>query len=195
MNDDTSAELLAKSLNGHTDALNRLIDEYRPYLLNIARDKIDSAIQQRLDASDVVQQTCLEVTRDFGNFRGTEERQFMAWMKQILINNVANARRDHVFTKMRTTDKERPLDDGSQRSPAPAAAKQSTPSARAIREEASADLRRRVNQLPDDQAEAVRLRHLEGWSLKQMAEHFGRSEVAVAGLLKRGMQTLREQAE
>ena len=64
-----------------------------------------------------------------------------------------------------------------------------------MREEASADLRNRVDQLPKDQAEAVRLRHLEGWSLKQMAEHFGRSEVAVAGLLKRGMQTLREQAE
>ena len=50
-----------------------------------------------------------------------------------------------------------------------------------------------IRQLPADQSDAMRKRHLQGWSLGQLAEHFGRTEVAVAGLLKRGMETLRKQ--
>ena len=46
--------------------------------------------------------------------------------------------------------------------------------------------------LPPDQHEAVRLRHLEGWSMQQLTAHFGRSETAVAGLLKRGLRGLRD---
>jgi hypothetical protein len=42
-----------------------------------------------------------------------------------------------------------------------------------------------------DQREAIRLRHLEGWTLAALAERFGRSESAVAGLLKRGLRGLR----
>jgi RNA polymerase sigma-70 factor (ECF subfamily) len=71
------------------------------------------------------------------------------------------------------------------------AADQSSPSHRAIRAEAAIKLARALRQLPEDQREAVRLRHLEGWSLSELAEHFGRSQFAVAGLVKRGLQTLR----
>jgi DNA-directed RNA polymerase specialized sigma24 family protein len=35
------------------------------------------------------------------------------------------------------------------------------------------------------------LRHLEGWSLAQIAEHLGRSTQAAAGLIKRGLIALR----
>jgi RNA polymerase sigma-70 factor (ECF subfamily) len=49
-----------------------------------------------------------------------------------------------------------------------------------------------LEELPADQREAVRLRHLEGLPLAEIADRLGRSEDAVAGLLKRGMRTLRE---
>ena len=45
--------------------------------------------------------------------------------------------------------------------------------------------------LPDDQREAVRLRHLEGWALAEIAVRVGRSSAATAGLIKRGMKALR----
>ena len=48
-----------------------------------------------------------------------------------------------------------------------------------------------IEELPEDQREAIRLRYLQGWSLEQVASHFERSEGAIAGLLKRGMQSLR----
>jgi RNA polymerase sigma-70 factor (ECF subfamily) len=69
----------------------------------------------------------------------------------------------------------------------------STPSQRAIRGEEEQLLMKALSVLPDDQREAVRLRHLEGLALADVARHLGRSPAATAGLIKRGMQVLRRQ--
>ena len=45
------------------------------------------------------------------------------------------------------------------------------------------------------QREAVRLRHLEGWALADIARHLDRTPAATAGLIKRGMQALRRQLQ
>ena len=71
----------------------------------------------------------------------------------------------------------------------------SSPSQKAIREEEAERLSQALTSLPDDQREAVRLRHLEGWALADLARHLGRSPAATAGLIKRGMQALRRQLQ
>jgi RNA polymerase sigma-70 factor (ECF subfamily) len=62
-----------------------------------------------------------------------------------------------------------------------------------MRGEMAIRLAAEIESLPDDQRDAVRLRHLEGWSIGELAVHFDRSESAVAGLLKRGLRRLRDQ--
>jgi RNA polymerase sigma-70 factor, ECF subfamily len=74
----------------------------------------------------------------------------------------------------------------------PGAPQQSSPSQRAMRGEQAVALATALETLPPDQREAVRLRHLEGRSLNEIAAHLGRTPAAAAGLIKRGMQTLRE---
>ena len=49
-----------------------------------------------------------------------------------------------------------------------------------------------LGKLPQDQREALRLRYLEGKTLLEIAERLDRSEMAVAGLLKRGLRSLRD---
>ena len=66
-----------------------------------------------------------------------------------------------------------------------------TPSQKAIRGEQANRLAQALAALPDDQREAVRLRHLEGWPLDDIARHLGRTPAATAGLIKRGMKALR----
>jgi DNA-directed RNA polymerase specialized sigma24 family protein len=46
--------------------------------------------------------------------------------------------------------------------------------------------------LPEAQCQAVTLHHFEGWTLEQVGEHLGRRASAVAGLIKRALQTLRQ---
>jgi RNA polymerase sigma factor (sigma-70 family) len=50
-----------------------------------------------------------------------------------------------------------------------------------------------VERLPESQATAIRLHYLEGMKLSEVAEQLGKSSGAVAGLLHRGMKTLRGQ--
>jgi RNA polymerase sigma-70 factor, ECF subfamily len=66
-----------------------------------------------------------------------------------------------------------------------------TPSQKAIRIEQSEHLSHALEALPEDQREAVRLRHLEGWALADIAVRLGRTPAATAGLIKRGMKALR----
>ena len=50
-------------------------------------------------------------------------------------------------------------------------------------------------QLPEAQRQALVLQHWHGWSLAEIAAELGRSPAAVAGLIKRGLQRLRQDLE
>ena len=60
-----------------------------------------------------------------------------------------------------------------------------------IKAEAAVALLEALHQLPETQAEAIRLRYMEGLPLAAIVERTGKSDTAVAGLLKRGLQKLR----
>ena len=189
-------DLLVRARAGDAEAVGKLLDHYRPYLRLLALRQLDSNVRVRVDASDVVQQTCLEAFRDLAQFRGCHEAELVAWLRQILRNNVSQTLQQHVFTKRRSVDRERPLDRGGEGEGGNLGhvlqSDQSSPSCRAMRGESAVRLAQALETLSEDQREAVRLRHLEGMSLAQLAERFGRSEVAVAGLLKRGLRALRK---
>ncbi len=189
----TPDELIAEARAGSDEALGVLLDRYRPYLRLLAQRGIGSELQARVDPSDVVQRAFLDAHRDWTGFRGQAEPELVAWLRRILENNVSETVGEHVRAQRRSTRKERPLTEpGDGVLPANLAAEQSSPSQRAMRGEAAVALARAIETLPDDQREAIRLRYLEGWTLAQITEHFDRSQVAVAGLLKRGLRGLRK---
>ena len=47
----------------------------------------------RLDPSDLVQETFLEAHRDFPRFEGGTEREVVAWLRRILVRNLADQAR------------------------------------------------------------------------------------------------------
>jgi RNA polymerase sigma-70 factor (ECF subfamily) len=61
-----------------------------------------------------------------------------------------------------------------------------------MRDEAAVVLASCLDKIPETQREAIRMRYLEGMSLKSISDRTGKSEMAVAGLLKRGLRALRE---
>jgi RNA polymerase sigma-70 factor (ECF subfamily) len=188
--------LLAQAREGDRDALGRLLEGQRAALHRQAKRQIAGRIAVRVDASDIIQQTFLEAHRSFPQFSGRDARELAAWLQTILDHKVAGAIRDHALLQKRNVGRDQSLDD-SHGGAGPLKQKLdaglSSPSQKAIRAEDAQLLAQALTILPDDQREAVRLRHLEGWALADIARHLGRTPAATAGLIKRGMQALRRQ--
>ena len=191
-----ASELLDQARRGDREALGRLLEAQRPALHRLAERQLGGRVAVRVDASDVIQQTFLEAHRSFPQFAGLDARDLAAWLQGILGHKVAGAVRDHALLQKRDVRRDRSLDDsGGGAGPLKQQldAGLSTPSQKAIRGEEARRLSEALTLLPDDQREAVRLRHLEGWALADIARHLGRTPAATAGLIKRGMQALRRQ--
>jgi RNA polymerase sigma-70 factor (ECF subfamily) len=188
--------LLEKAQQGDREALGRLLEAQRAALHRLAERQLDERIAVRVDASDIIQQTFLEAHRSFRQFAGQDTRELTAWLRGILDHKVAGAIRDHALLQKRSVHRDRSLDDSHgdrASSKKKLDAGISTPSQKVIRREQEQLLMKALSVLPDDQREAVRLRHLEGLALADIARFLGRSPAATAGLIKRGMRVLRRQ--
>ena len=84
------------------------------------------------------------------------------------------------------------MEESSARWEAWLAVDQSSPSARAMRHEQLLRLATALAQLPADQRMAVELHHLKGCPVADIARDWHRTRPAVAGLIRRGLQTLRQ---
>ena len=171
------------------------LERFRPYLLLLARARLDPRLQAKVDASDVVQQTLLEAHQGLAQFRGRSGGEMAAWLRQALARNLANAVRDLRRAKRdvaRERSLEAALDESSARLEGWLAAEQSSPSQRAERNEQLVRLADTLATLPDAQQQAVVLHYWQGLSLAEVAGQMGRSPAAVAGLLQRGLRQLRE---
>jgi RNA polymerase sigma-70 factor (ECF subfamily) len=159
---------------------------HRESLRLLARAKLPAFLWAKVDPSDLVHDTLLEAQKNWDQFTGTEQ-QLGAWLRQVLFNNLKDLVRKY-RGKGRDVDLERTLAELDQLSGDPA----DSPSGPMLREEEIDRLAVALAQLPQDQRVAVELKHLQGLRVAEIAAHLGRTEVAVAGLLRRGLQRLRE---
>jgi RNA polymerase sigma-70 factor (ECF subfamily) len=171
------------------------LERYRHYLSLLARLQLDARLQGKLDASDVVQQTLLQAHAGLDRFRGQSAGEMAAWLRQILANTLAMARR-RFSTEARDVARERAieidLEQSASRVESWLAAEQSTPSQQVVHAEQLVRLAESLLQLPDDQRQAVELHHLKGLPVADVAERMGRTKESVVGLLFRGLKKLRQ---
>ena len=193
----STTELVVASKGGDNEAFGRLLEQYRGYLLMLAHRYLSDRLRRRIDPADIVQLTFLEAGRDLSAFRGTTPAEFAGWLRGMLKNNVATAVTRHVTTQKRSVKREVTASPSPRNSDSAGAWIQqlpgstTSPSGVAIRAEAVVSLLDALHQLPETQAEAIRLRYMEGLPLAEIVERMGKSDTAVAGLLKRGLQKLR----
>lgn len=194
----STTQLVVASKDGDNEALGRLLEQYRGFLLMLAHRYLSERLRRRVDPSDIVQVTFLEAKRDLPNFRGNTPAEFSGWLRGMLKNNVATAVTRHVMTKKRSLKREvneanRAGDDSAGAAWITQLPGSSTsPSGVAMKQEAVIALLSALHELPETQAEAIRLRYMEGLPLADIVERMGKSDTAVAGLLKRGLQKLRK---
>jgi RNA polymerase sigma-70 factor (ECF subfamily) len=170
------------------------VEQFRSYLLLLARMHLGREAGHRLDPSDLVQQTLLDAHRQRGDFRGSEPAEMAAWLRRMLACNLADAWRALKRGKRdlaREQSLEAALAESSARVEVWLAAEQSSPSQQAAQNEQLLRLADALTTLPEPQREAVVLHYWQELPLAEVAEQMGRSPASVAGLLQRGLKALR----
>jgi RNA polymerase sigma-70 factor (ECF subfamily) len=192
-------QLLAEARGGRLESLGRALELNRTYLTLLARTQIDLHLQGRLDASDVVQETFLDAYRDFDHFRGSSLGEWAAWLRKILICNLARVVERQVVAQKRSAQREVSLeqhvavmDRSSARIETALVGRMSSPSSQAQRSERAARVADQLARLACDYREVLVLRNLEGLAFSEVAQRMGRSTGAVRILWVRAVDQLRQ---
>jgi RNA polymerase sigma-70 factor (ECF subfamily) len=172
----------------NTESAQRPLEEYRDYLHLLARLQLDPQLRGKIDPSDVVQQTLVKATQNQEQYRGQSAAEQAGWLRRILGNILIDAARKF----HREVNLQQELEQSSARLEAWLAAEQSSPSEVAVRQEQLLRLASALAQLPEDQRSVVEAHHLRDAPVAEIAVQMGRTEAAVAGLLRRGLKKLRE---
>jgi RNA polymerase sigma-70 factor, ECF subfamily len=185
------ADLLHRARQEPAD-LDRLFAHCRNYLAVMARAHVERRLQAKVDASDLVQQTMLEAYRDFRNFRGGTEAEWLAWLRGILTHNAANFIRHWQTTGKREARREVALgpNDSSSGPKLEPADDGDSPSQEVLRKERALLVADAVAQLPPDYQEVIHLRNLQRLPFNEVAERMGRSRPAVQMLWMRALEKL-----
>jgi RNA polymerase sigma-70 factor (ECF subfamily) len=179
---------------GDERALNELCTRYRPFLQTIATMKVGRALEQRVGASDIVQETEIEMVRGIQGFRGSTEPELSAWLKQMLRRNIADKVRDN-RAGIRDLRREQNIDGGTASASLTwmqPLAREDSPSTFVMNGETALRFAAALQALPTIQADVLRMRYMEGMKLNEIAVAVDKSTGAVAGLLRRGQEALRE---
>ena len=172
------------------------LEDGRAWLRRHAAVLLDGRLRGKVDPSDIVQDTLLKAHEHRGQLRGQTEAQRRAWLRQILANTLADLVRRFLRGRKRNLGLEQSLDDEVRQSSAQLAARLvdrgAAPEAEAEGQERLLWLAEGLAELPADQQQAVRLKHLRGLSVADIAQEMGKTSAAVAGLLRRGLEALRQ---
>lgn len=190
--------LLAQARHGDAAALGRLLELYRNYLRILARGLIRGALRVQLDPSDLVQETYLEAQRDLGQFAGQSEGQLVAWLRQILVRNLADQVKFHQALGrdvQRQVSLDALLECSALNVQQALGARLSSPSANVARREQAVLVADAIARLPADYREVILLRHAEHLPFAEVAARMDRSAGAVRMMWVRALEKLHQELE
>src|SRR5438067_10803627 len=103
-------ELIARARAGQADALGELCALYRNYLRMVVRTGLGPRLRERVELSDVVQETLVEVVRQFPRFTGQDEAALVGWLRRLVGQRLADLGRYHSRVKRAGAATALPLD-------------------------------------------------------------------------------------
>ena len=172
------------------------LERYRPLLhLYVRQLQLHPRFWCRFTASDLVQETLFRAHVRREQFQGHTEGELLAWLRttlqRVAIDEVRKARAGKCDLDLECS-LQAELAASSARLERFLADSGPSPASDAENRELLLLVAKAINELPDDQRDAVILRDLHGAKEDQIADRLGKSKRAVAGLLLRGRRRLRE---
>jgi RNA polymerase sigma-70 factor (ECF subfamily) len=173
---------------GSREALGTALDKCRRYLLGVAEKELDQDLRAKGGASDIVQETFIDAQKLFVRFEGKSEEELLAWLRQLLLHNVAGFTRRFRAGK-RNAGREALLNPDGTLLPADCG----TPSAALRGAEESAALERALAKLSADYQQVLRCRYQDDLTFEEIGQRMDRTANAARKLWVRAIQELQQQ--
>lgn len=187
---DYAAEIAA-ARRGEARAVDSLFARNLPPLVAFIRARAGKAIAARESAVDIAQSVFREVLQDVDRIELKGEAAFRNWLFMQATRKVLDRAKFH-GRDCRDVGREVAMPEAGPAADALLAcyASIATPSQHAAAKEELARFEAAVQQLPENQRDAVTMSRLMGLGYDQIAEQLGTTESAVRGLVARGLAGL-----
>ncbi len=197
-NSADSANLIERARAGDREALNSLFDRYRDRLHRMVKMRLDSRLQARLDASDVVQEAYVEVTERLAEYLRDPKLPLFLWLRLVVGERLMKVHRHHLGTQMRDAGREVSLYRGALPAASSAAlaaqllGRHTSPTQAALRAERVLRLQEALNSLDPIDREVLSLRHFEELTAAETARVLSIEESAAAKRYFRALKRLKD---
>jgi RNA polymerase sigma-70 factor, ECF subfamily len=195
---NTTQELLDQARQGNAGAVDALLARHREPVRRMIDLRLDPAIVQRLDASDVVQDVLLEASRRLQEYLRKPAMPFHLWLRHIAKDHLIDAHRRHHQAQKRGVDREQSMhrpgwaDRSSLELAGQLVDPERTPASEAIQQELQKRLHQALDQLDDADREVILMRHFEQLGNQEAATALGLTEAAASMRYLRAVRRLRD---
>jgi RNA polymerase sigma-70 factor (ECF subfamily) len=197
-NSAESVDLIERARAGDQEALNALFARHRDRLRRMVEMRLDTRLQARLDASDVVQEAFLEVVERLEEYLRDPKLPLFLWLRLVVGERLLKLHRTHLGTQMRDAGREVSLFRGALPAASSAAlaaqllGKHTSPTQAVVRAERILRLQEALNTLDPVDREILSLRHFEDLTAAEAARALGIEESAAAKRYFRALKRLKE---
>jgi RNA polymerase sigma-70 factor, ECF subfamily len=191
-------DLLVRIEGGDERAMTELFTRHRERLRQMIRLRLDRRLQGRIDSSDVLQDTYLEVARRAREYLAQPDVPPFIWLRYLTGQTLLALHRHHLKVHMRDAGQEVSLRHRAtpQANSASLAemllGRLTSPSRAARRAEMQLKLQETLNAMEAFDREVLALRHFEELSNGEVAQVLGLSKTAASNRYIRALRRLKE---
>jgi RNA polymerase sigma-70 factor (ECF subfamily) len=182
-------DLVARFQAGDKAAFRELLERHQRIVQSRLAGRMPDRLRRRMSIADVVQEAALVAYDRREDFEDRGDGSFGRWLQGIAEYRLRDQIKRHLGTQKRSANRE--VTKAERPETAYHAALVGTPSAQAASEEQLQQIRAGLDQLTPDYRTVLSLALEKGLSLREVAEHMGRSREAVKKLYGRALIRLR----
>jgi RNA polymerase sigma-70 factor (ECF subfamily) len=182
---------------GDSAELADLFVQNRERLVQMIRLRIDQRLLQRIDASDVIQESYLECVRRYDDYRENPKLPLFLWVRLQTNQKLVDLHRGHLGAQMRDVGREAALNHGAASVSSAALAEQllgrlTTASKAAIRKETQLRVQDALSAMDAIDREVLTLRHFEMLTNEETASVLGISKTAASNRYIRALMRMKK---
>lgn len=188
--------LLARAQHGDREALSALFAVYRSRLRRMVQVRLDYRLRSRVDASDVLQDTFIDVSLAADRYFREQRIPFFLWLRLMTGRRLMNIHRHHLGARKRDVTREvsiyeTSIPNVSSVSMADHLTGKATSVSHAVfRAEIQTRIQQALNSMSAVDREILSLRHLEELSNQEIAQELNISQTAASNRYVRALERL-----